>query len=512
MKRNPLSIKTIGIITCLLLIFMIGIQAATSADNEPGPPFVPGQVVVDGGPDGLPTGYGVIKYLPNADLTIVAAEPGRERGLIQSLRAKGFRANLNLIAKASATVSDPLYSYQWHFPMVQSEKAWDITDGSGVTVAVLDTGLATAGAKDGINRINCLNIVGYNVLNVNLDPVDGDGHGTHVAGTIAQATNNGIGVAGLAYGACIMPVKVLNDNGEGNFADIADGVYYAVGKGADVINMSLGTNARFNVQSIEYMDDALNHAYKNDVTVVCASGNDGSRKNVSYPAIYPTTIAVGAVDLLKNVTRYSNKGFGLDLVAPGGDTSKDRNGDEYADGVLQETFGYAGWTYYFFQGTSMASPHVAAIAAMLISNGTSSTPDEVYDALTYTTIDLGDAGYDSVSGYGLVQAFSALNYIPGTCTDGDGDGICAIDGDCDDSNPLVFPDAEEICDGIDNNCDGTIDEGCGSGCTDADGDGVCVEDGDCDDSDPTVYPGHPDKRGRWGRDGVDNDCNGIIDG
>ena len=453
MRKNSISIRMIGITACLFLIFAAGIPVSTAlaADNS-NPPFVPGQVVVAGGPDGLPDGYNVIKYLPNANLTVVAVEPGRERGHIQSLMAKGFRANLNLIAKASYKPNDPLYLFQWHLKMVQSEEAWGLNAGSDVIVAVLDTGLATGGE----DRIGCT-VLGHDVVNGGDNPDDGNGHGTHVSGTIAQTTNNGIGVAGLAYDACIMPVKVLDDSGSGTFADIADGINYAVDNGAKVINMSLGTNARYNIRNDSIMDPALNYAYANGVTVVCASGNDGSRKNVSYPAIYPTTIAVGAVDFSENVTRYSNKGYGLDLVAPGGDTSKDLNQDGKVDGVLQETFGYAGWTYYFFQGTSMASPHVAAIAAMLISYETATTPDEVYDALTLTTADLGDAGYDSVSGYGLVQAFSALNYIPGTCTDADGDGVCVEDGDCDDSDPLVF-----------ENCSTCVDKG-----------GFCSSDGQC---------------------------------
>ncbi len=122
-------------------------------------------------------------------------------------------------------------------------------------------------------------------MNGDNDPMDGDGHGTHVSGTIAQTTNNNKGVAGLAHGACIMPVKVLDDNGSGSFADIADGIYYAVNNGALVINMSLGTNARFNIRNDLTMDPALDYAFSNGVTVVCASGNDGFKKNISYPAI-----------------------------------------------------------------------------------------------------------------------------------------------------------------------------------------------------------------------------------
>jgi serine protease len=384
---------------------------------------------------------------------------------VLNYRQAGYVAGLNYKAEAFAAVNDPFVSFQWHFDSIQAQTAWDLSTGAGVVVAVLDTGLA-AGSQDGIG----CTVSPIDIVNGDNNPADGDGHGTHVSGTVAQTTNNNVGVAGLAHGACVMPVKVLDDAGNGDFADIADGLVYAVNQGARVINMSLGTNARFGVTSIAVMDAALDYAYANGVTVVCASGNDGNRNNVSYPAIYPSTIAVGATDFRNSVPRYSNKGTGLDLVAPGGDLGRDDNGDGYADGVLQETHSGGSWGYYFFQGTSMASPHVAAAAALLISQGIYTSPDQVRSALTCTALDLGSAGYDSASGHGLLQAFAALQF--------------------------------------DGNCGG----GGGGGCTDADNDGVCVEDGDCDDNNPDVHPGHNDTKGRWGRDGVDNDCNGIIDG
>lgn len=494
----------------MFFISIIGLQVHVSANNSGRPPIFVGQVVVQGSPQSLPSGYKVIKILPYANLTVVKVEPGKELGQVQALRAKGHRAGLNLKAFAFQTpmVDDPLYSYQWNFPMIQSEQAWGFAAGSGVTVAILDTGLRPQG-EDGNDGIGCI-AKGIDIVNEDDDPFDADGHGTHVSGTVAQSTNNGAGVAGLAYGACIMPVKVLDDSGTGSFADIADGIYWAVDNSAAIINMSLGINARYGITNDPIMDPALDYAYNNGVTVICASGNDGWRKNVSYPAIYPTTIAVGAVGYDKNVVRYSNRGTGLDLVAPGGDITKDLNGDGYGDGILQETFGPSGWGYYFYQGTSMASPHVAAIAAMLIQNGTDTNPDSIFSALTNTAFDLVDPGYDKESGYGLVQAHNALLFQSGP--DVDGDGLTTYDGDCDDNDPDIYPGAYEICgDNIDNNCDGEIDEDCAI-YTDADGDGWCVEDGDCDDSDPHVYPGHKDTKSKWGRDGKDNDCNGVIDG
>lgn len=455
--------KQIGLAFLTLLLAVPGFGAGAPDDRAP---FRNGEIVVFASPAEL-GGLEVTKYLPRSGASIVRVTPGRELGMVQKLRERGLKSALNLIAHKAATVDDSYYSpYQWHLSHVQSDQAWNLTTGSGVTVAVLDTGLMPGGA-DGIG---CVSSASYDIVNNDSDPRDGDGHGTHVSGTIAQRTNNGTGTAGLAYGACIMAVKVLDDSGSGSMADIAEGIYYAVDQGAKVINMSLGINARYGITNDPVVDPALDHAWENGVTVVVASGNDGNRNNVSYPAIYPTVIAVGSTDFNNDVVRYSNKGTGLDLVAPGGDTSTDANGDGYVDGVLQETYIDGAWGYYFFQGTSMAAPHVAAAAAMLIANGTATTPQQVYDALTSTALDVEDAGFDSKSAHGLIQVYAAL-----TGTSGGGGGG-------------------------------------GGSCTDADGDGYCVEEGDCNDSDASINPGATDRGGKKWSDGIDNDCNGVIDG
>ena len=530
--------------TGFLSVLVLSVSLPFSLNTSAAPPFVPGQIVVKGDPIEF-SEYSVTKRLRRSDLTVLEVGAGNERAAIMRLRGKGRWAAFNLLASKSAIVDDSFRIFQWHFDRIQANQAWDLSTGANVTVAVLDTGLSQG--PDGVNDV-CDPI---DIVNEDSNPADGDGHGTHVSGTIAQNSNNGTGVAGLAYSACIMPVKVLDDTGSGSFSDIAEGIYHAVDKGAEVINMSLGINARYGVTSDPVMDPALQYAADNDVIVVAASGNDGYRKNVSYPAIYPTVIAVGSTDARDRVVRYSNRGAGLDLVAPGGDTSRDDNGDGYVDGVLQETDLGEGHSYYFFQGTSMASPHVAAAAALLISHG--AQPSEVRGLLQDNTKDIVDSGFDTASGWGLIQAYDALSAVnqPSTgnppdadftfsCSDylcnfdaqgsndTDGDIISYIwdfgDGTTDTTTTdniahtyaatgffnvtLTVEDNEGMSDSLSQTV--TI-EVAGGSCTDADGDGVCVEDGDCDDSNPDVYPGHGDRGKRWGRDGIDNDCDGIAD-
>ena len=246
--------KTFPIFRALAILILIAVNLPHNISaQQVEPPFAAGQVVIAGAPADLPAGLNALKYLPHANLTVAAAPRGGERALAARLRQHGRRADVNLIAHAFATVNDPIYSFQWHFPLVQAEAAWDTTSGStNVVVAVLDTGLATAGARDGIGCV----VAGRDVVNNDNSPVDGDGHGTHVAGTISQRSQNGVGLAGLAYGACIMPVKVLDDSGAGTSADIADGIYFAVNNGAEVINMSLGWSARYNIRNNSLIESA----------------------------------------------------------------------------------------------------------------------------------------------------------------------------------------------------------------------------------------------------------------
>jgi len=304
-------------------------------------------------------------------------------------------------APALLTPNDPYYSYQWHFDAIQMPTAWDISTGQNVRVAVVDTGINFSAS----DLANTNRVPGYDFANGDNDPTDDQGHGTHVAGTIAQTTNNGLGVAGVAFNATLMPVKVLGSNGQGSYDKIIQGIIYAVDQGANVINMSLAGS-----KGSQALEDAINYAYQRNVVVVAAAGN--SNGPVQYPAAYNNTIAVGAVQFDKTRAPYSNYGPQIDLMAPGGNTKVDQNNDGYGDGVLQQTFkaSGSGFSYRFFEGTSMASPHVAAVAALMKSIKSDATVDEIKNAMMQTAVNIGPT--DQL-GAGLVQAASALNAIGG---------------------------------------------------------------------------------------------------
>ncbi len=292
--------------------------------------------------------------------------------------------------------NDPYWSYQWHMQMLKVPQAWQTTKGEGVVVAVIDTGVSEG--QDGFFKV----LQGKDFVDGDNRPDDENGHGSHVAGTIAQASDNGVGVAGVAPKATILPVRVLNADGGGDTNDVAEGIVWAVDHGANIINMSLGGPV-----SAEVIADAVAYAYEKGVTVVCATGNDGYSDFISYPAALPTPIAVGAVDANQTVTFYSNQGREIDIVGPGGDTGADLNGDGMQDGVVQETRMDGQWSYFFLQGTSMATPHVAGVAALVYANGVTD-PDAIYKVLTKSATDLGARGWDTTYGYGLVNPVAAL--------------------------------------------------------------------------------------------------------
>ena len=326
-------------------------------------------------------------------------------------------AEFNYYAKISFVPDDTFYHYQWNLNNkisggIGAESAWDIQTGDpNVIVAVLDTGIAYEDFgtfKQAPDLAGTTFVQGYYFINNDSHANDDHGHGTHVTGTIAQNTNNGAGVAGLAFGCSIMPVKVVSNEGKGSHFDIARGIYFAANNGAKVINMSLGGEGKSTT-----LKDAVSYAHSKGVTIVCAAGNEFLAGNPkSYPAAYDDyCIAVGATRYDEARAYYSNTGSHLDIMAPGGDLLVDQNGDGYGDGILQQTFGIDPnvFSYWFFQGTSMAAPHVSGAAALLISNGVTD-PNMVKDVIQKTAKDIGPEGWDEETGWGLIDIGAAMNY------------------------------------------------------------------------------------------------------
>ena len=299
--------------------------------------------------------------------------------------------------------NDPLYSEQWNFRMIGVEDAWKTTRGKGVVVAVIDTGVAaktTAKGKQAKDFGSTPFVPGYDFVNDDADPYDDHGHGTHVAGTIAESTNNNEGAAGIAYEASIMPLKVLSAQGFGKSADIADAIRYAADKGAHVINMSLGSS-----QPSDVIHQAVKYARKKGVVIVCAAGNS-FREGVGYPAAFPECIAVSSVGPSGKLAAYSSWGKQVALAAPGGDMVESH---DPKDGILQNTVfpesqGGRGDDYYAFQGTSMASPHAAAVAALVVSQGVKD-PARGRDILTKSAVPMGEP---KKYGAGILSAANAV--------------------------------------------------------------------------------------------------------
>ena len=332
-------------------------------------------------------------------------------------------AEPDYICWMSGAPNDTYYNpYQWNFFNwgqlsngyasnygVQGDSAWNTNRGASVIVAVVDTGVAYENYGSyvlGPDLSGATFVSPNDYVNVDSHANDDNGHGTHVCGTIRQQTNNNLGLAGLAYECQIMPVKVLDSAGSGYHSWIADGIRWAANNGAFSINLSLGGSTGSSTLS-----SAVDYAW-NQGCVLCAATGNGGKGNLDYPARYANCMAVGATRFDGKRCTYSNYGSGIDVVAPGGDTTVDQNHDGYGDGILQETFsgGYGNFGYYFFEGTSMATPHATATAALVKSNKSWFTNTDVRNAIQTKTKDLGTSGYDTKFGYGLVSAKDALTY------------------------------------------------------------------------------------------------------
>ena len=321
---------------------------------------------------------------------------------------------------------------QWNFAGqfgVNAPEAWanvaadGAPGGAGVTVAVLDTGVAYAN-RGPFQRSPDFNpstfVKGYDFIAKDPYANDRNGHGTFVASTIAEATDNHYGLTGLAFGARIMPVRVLNGAGEGEASTIAEGVLFAVKHHAEVINLSLEFAPGVTASDIPELMEALSYAHTHGVLVVAAAGNEGERR-VDYPARAPYVLAVGATTEHGCLADYSNYGPRLTLVAPGGGADASLPGDpnchpELAPGrdVYQVTLTGGSLTQFGipsgYEGTSMATPHVAATAALIIASGVLGrhpSPAQITARLLATATKLGGAGDEDLYGAGLVNAAAA---------------------------------------------------------------------------------------------------------
>lgn len=347
-------------------------------------------------------------------------------------------AEPNYIRQPMRTPTDPDYVLQWHYESIELPLAWELTTGTpaegenDVIIAVVDTGvyLNHPDLRDQLTN------TGYDFISSTVISNDGDGidsdpddpgdsrttgtsswHGTHVSGTAAASANNSLGGSGVSWGARIMPIRVLGVGG-GTSYDIMQGIRYAAGlsndsgtvpsQAADVINMSLGGSG----SSISEQE-TITEAYEAGSILVAAAGNSASSV-LNYPASYDGVISVSATDISGGLAFYSDFGSAIDVAAPGGNTLTDANLDGQPDGVYSTLVDDSGSvrrsTYGFYNGTSMASPHVAGVIALMKAVHPELTPTQV-DALLFNeliTDDFGSAGRDDQFGWGQINAFKAV--------------------------------------------------------------------------------------------------------
>jgi len=284
--------------------------------------------------------------------------------------------------------NDLLFStYQWNLPAIETQQGWQLSKGSkDVIIAVVDTGVQ-ATHPDLQGKL----LTGYNAITNGSTPDDDVGHGTHVAGIIGALVNNSEGVAGISWYNRILPVKALDNSGAGTTYSVAEGIIWAADNGAKVINLSLG-----NYADSQFLHDAIKYAYDRDIVLVSAAGNDNTERP-GYPAAYPEVMAVAATNAYGEKASFSNYGDYIDVTAPGESIASTYPDNQYAA----------------LSGTSMASPHVAALAGLVRSLNPELSNTEVMKLMTDNAIDLGTPGQDKYYGWGQVDIYKTLQAAGG---------------------------------------------------------------------------------------------------
>ena len=282
-------------------------------------------------------------------------------------------AEPNHMLKAFYTPNDPFFTYQYGPQKVQAPDAWDVTTSNGnIKIAIIDTGVQLNHPELAIKLWP-----GYNFVEGNLNPNDGNGHGTHVAGIAGALTENSLGIAGIAPSASIIPVRALDNSGNGTLSNIANAITYSTNAGAKVINLSLGSS-----QGSITLENAINYAWNQGVVIVAAAGNEASN-TLTYPAAYQNVIAVASTDMNDLKSDFSNYGTWVEVSAPGS--------------TILST--YTGSYYAYLSGTSMACPHVAGLAALLAAQGKNNV--QIKNTILSTC--------DPIPGTGLYWTYGRIN-------------------------------------------------------------------------------------------------------
>ncbi len=303
-------------------------------------------------------------------------------------------AEPNYIYQAFYQPNDPNYNLQWALPAINAPAAWDQTEGQGIIIAVVDSGVDLNHPDLATNLLKINGVTqGYNAINPLGSVQDDNGHGTHVAGIAAAVTNNNVGVAGVAGMARILPVKVLDQNGNGDVYNIGTGIRWAVDHGAKIINISLGG------EESNAVTEAVYYAHSQGALVIAAAGNNGY--HVSSPADLPHVVAVAATDVNNQRASFSSYGDEVDIAAPG----KGAPGK----GIYSTKWHFGSSIYGYENGTSMATPFVSGLAALVWARHPELTNDQVETIIEAAARDIANPGWDSYTGFGLINAAAALD-------------------------------------------------------------------------------------------------------